>query len=216
MSIAKKLLPSCVLVAATAVITATVVAGGDSKKPEGAGGMPEMTPEMQKMMENWGAYMTPGKEHAEMAKYAGKWDVKTQMRFGPNEPWQDGGGTAEFKAVMGGRYMFEKMTSPPDAMMPEGFEGFNIAGYDNYKKKYVFCWIDSAGTGLMVGEGDSKDGGKTVAFNAECPDLMAKGMKKIRFIIHHVDDNMIKSEMHETGADGKEYQSFGATYTRAK
>jgi hypothetical protein len=215
MSLVKKLVSSGVLVTATALITASVVSGGDPKPADG-GAMPEMTPEMQKMMESWGAYMTPGKEHTEMAKYAGKWDVKTRMRFGPNESWQDGGGTAEFKTVMGGRYMFEKMTSPPDAMMPEGFEGFNIAGYDNYKKKYVFCWIDSAGTGFMVGEGDSKDGGKTISYNAECPDFMGKGMKKIRFIINHVDDNTIKSEMHETGADGKEYQSFGATYTRAK
>jgi len=214
MSMLKKFVSSGVLVAATALITASVVSGGDPKPGEG-GAMPEMPPEVQKMMENWGEYMKPGKEHAEMAKYAGKWNMTTKMRFGPDMPFEAGSGTAEFKSVMGGRYMFEKVSSPPDQMMPEGFEGFNIAGYDNFKKKYIFCWIDSAGTGFMVGEGDSTDGGKTVTYMSECADMTNRGVKKVRFIVRHVDDNTIESEMHETGADGKEYQSFGATYKRA-
>lgn len=215
MSLVKKLVSSGVLVAATALITASVVSGGDPK-PADAGGMPEMSPEMAKMMESWMKYMTPGEPHAAMAKGAGTWNMTSKMRFTAQEPWQEGAGTAEFTPVMGGRYMFEKVTAPADAMMPEGFEGFNIAGYDNFKKKYVFCWVDNMGTGLMLGEGESKDGGKTIVYQCEGPDLLKSATKKIKFIINHVDDNTIKSEMHEVGPDGKEFQSFGATYTRAK
>lgn len=213
MSLVKKLASSGAIVAVTAFVTAGVVSGGDPKPTDA---MPPMTPEMQKMMENWIPYMTPGKEHAAMAKHAGKWTMATKMRFTADSPWQEGTGTAEMKAVMGGRYMFESVKSPPDATMPEGFEGFNIAGYDNFKQKYIFCWIDSMGTGFMNGEGTASADGKTITYQCEGPDFVTKTMKKIKFVTVNVDDNTIKAAMYETGSDGKEFQTFESTYTRAK
>ena len=66
------------LVAGTAFLTSTVTG-----QPEGEHGM---TPEQAQMMAAWEQCMTPGDEHQEMMKYAGKWDMVTRWWMDPNAP----------------------------------------------------------------------------------------------------------------------------------
>ncbi len=168
------------------------------------------------MMAKWMEYMTPGPQHAEMATYAGKWDMTSKMWMDPNAPPQEMNGACTWEMVMGGRYMVEKVDSPP--MMPgaERFAGMNIVGYDNFTKRYFYAWIDNMGTGIMVGYGESADGGKTVEYLAEAPDPMTGQMTKSKSIIRHVSHDKVEFEMYAPSPDGGWWKNFEGIYTRAK
>ncbi|HVZ94964.1 MAG TPA: DUF1579 domain-containing protein [Phycisphaerales bacterium] len=190
----------------------------NKEKGKDAGGAPQMTPEMQAMMDKWAAYMTPGDAHMKMMKHVGKWSMKTRMRMDPNSDFQEcTGGTSEITSIFGGRYLLEKVSAPPcGETMPMPFEGMNVIGYDNFQKKYVYTWCDNMGTGLMAGEGTASADGKTITYWAECPDFMTGKMKKCRSVMNMISDDEFRFEMYDTAPDGKEYKGFEGIYTRAK
>ncbi len=65
--------------------------------------------QMQKLMEQaWTEYMTPGEEHAQLAKRAGDWNFHMKMWHYPGVPAEEFDGTSSIKSVMGGRYLFEE------------------------------------------------------------------------------------------------------------
>lgn len=185
---------------------------GDKAK-EAMGGQPEMPPEMAKMMEAWGNYATPTETHAHMMKGAGKWSMKTKMRFTPDMPWDESTSQIETTSIMGGRYLFEKVNGSAGG---QPFEGMNIIGYDNFKKKHFYSWIDNMGTGVFYAEGDMAADGKSITYWSEGPDFMTGKMKKTRSVMKYDSDDQHTIEMYDNGPDGKEFLSFVGVSTRVK
>ncbi len=75
----------------------------------------------------------PGKEHAELAKLAGKWKVTVVSGFNPGSS-----GVTEFKSVCNGMWVAS------DFRLDDGsFSGQGLDSYDPQKKKYVSVWADS-------------------------------------------------------------------------
>lgn len=182
----------------------------------GAGGQPEMSPEMMKMMQAWGEYMTPGEPHALLARQVGTWHMKSKMRMDPGAPFEESEGTTEIKSIMGGRYFLQHVSGPGMGGSPVPFEGMNLMGYDNFKKKHFFCWIDNMGTGLFIGEGEASADGKTITYFAEGPDLVTGKTKKVRGVNRFTSDDAYSFEMYDWTPDGKEYLGFTSEYTRVK
>jgi len=190
------------LVGGTAFITSTVISQQDQ------GGY-EMSPEMQKWME----LGTPGKEHAELAKCVGKWNMNTKMWEEPGSEPQTSQCTCEYKSIMGGRYIVEKMNGD---FQGSPMEGMSIAGYDNFKKKYVYCWVDSMSTGLFIGEGTADASGKTITYISEMPDPMKGGMQQVKSVETKISDNERKFQMFMKDDSGKWWLHFEGHMTRAK
>ncbi len=108
-------------------------------------------------MQAWMEFMTPGENHANQEKWVGEFTVSTKHWMQPGaEPILSEGGKMVNTSMMGGRYLMSKHTS---TFMGMPFEGLNIQGYDNAKKKFVSVWVDNHGTGLMIAEGNFDENG---------------------------------------------------------
>jgi len=131
------------LVGLTLAIAAVAAVADDKKKDT-----PDFNPEAMKKL--WAAYGKPGAAHKGFKKLVGKWKTKTtEYKHGkPAEPTE---GTAEFKIILGGRFLMQQFNGTHHG---KPHNGLGITGYDNAKKKYVGIWADNMGTGIMRTEGE--------------------------------------------------------------
>ena len=84
-------------------------------------------------MEAWMKAGQPGEHHEHLGALIGQWNTHIKWRVTADAPWTESTGTAEFKWVMGGRYIVEKTES---SMGEQKFEGMGILGYENTAKKH--------------------------------------------------------------------------------
>ena len=185
-------------------------AGGAAGQHDGA---PPMSPEQAAMMQAWTEYMTPGDEHARLAKMAGNWECDVKMFMAPGEPPTESKATAKYAMGMGGRYLIEHVDGD---FMGSPFEGMGITGYDNAAKQYVFAWIDSVGTGIMRGTGTYDADHKVLNTQSWTVDPMTGKEKKARGRETYVDADTKIAEMWDTLPDGTEFKMMEITYRRKK
>lgn len=158
----------------------------------------------------WMDYMTPGKEHEELAKESGKWKTEMQTWMSPDSPAIKSTGTAELKMVMGGRYQEGNYKGE---MMGMAFEGKSTTAYDKAKKVYINTWIDNMGTGMMVSEGKIEPDGKTMISNGKMVDPTTGKEVSVREVWKMVDDKTRIMEMYTT-FDGKESKTMEMKMTK--
>ena len=120
-------------------------------------------------MKAWQEAMTPNDNHAFLAKMAGEWTYKSTWWMKPGDEPTSESGKSTKKMIHGERYLEERHTG---VNMGMPFEGLNIFGYDNVTKKYRTCWIDNAGTGMMIGEGSRE--GNMITIDATYPNPMGE------------------------------------------
>ncbi len=177
--------------------------------------------DMAKMMETWKKNAAPGEFHAKLNPLVGKWTFVTKARMGPDQPWEESPGKAEYKWGLGNRALYHEVKANPsekDAMMGGPFEGFGITGYDNMTKKYYNVWTDNMGTGVMNSTGTVDSSGKTFTYSSAegyiCPMTGEKHTPKS--ILKILGDDKVVFEMYDKSPDGKEYMTLEVTYTRQK
>lgn len=193
----------------------------DGRQPE----MPMPSPEeMQAMMKAWEEAMKPGEPHKNLMKSAGNWDTVTKIWMGgPQSPPTETTGTAENKAVLGGRFLLE--TSKWSFAMPDvktgelkltPVDGMGLFGYDNYQKVYVGCWADSMGTQLLTMRGNMSQDGKTLTMYGEMdePTIGVKG-RLIKYVTNIISDDKHVFNIYDLHA-GDDYKVVEVTYTRKK
>ncbi|EJL75124.1 DUF1579 domain-containing protein [Chryseobacterium populi] len=163
----------------------------------------------------WMAYATPGDMQKMLTKYDGTWTGQTTM-------WMEEGGKPVVsqsectnKMIFDGRY---QVSNHKGNFMGMPFEGMNILGYDNAKKKFVSTWIDNMGTGIMSAAGDWIPSKKTIEFKGKMTDPSRPGKDcDVREVYTFVDDNNHTLEMY--GPDwktGKEMKTMEIKFVRKK
>src|SRR4051812_38812448 len=70
----------------------------------------ENPPDEKALMEAMMKAATPGEQHKKLAELAGSWEFTMKMWFDPSKSATESKGTSESKAIMGGRYLEEKIT----------------------------------------------------------------------------------------------------------
>lgn len=188
----------------------------DGRKPE----MPMPSPEeMQAMMKAWEEAMMPGEPHKNLMKTAGNWDTVTKMWMeGPNAPPTEVKGTAEMKAVLGGRFVMQEQHAqfpmPGGQNMP--WDGIGMFGYDNFQKMYVGCWADSMGTQLLTMRGNLSQDGKTLTMYGEMdePMLGVRG-RMVKYVTDIASDDKQIFSIYDLHA-GDDYKVVEVIYTRKK
>ena len=153
--------------------------------------------------------MTPGKEHALLARSDGEWDEELTMWMQPGAEPTKSTATAESKMIL------DQQMTHKGSFNGMPFEGIGITGYDNAKKVFFSTWIDSMGTGIMYSEGKWKDAGKSIEYKGKSIDPVSGTELSIREIIKIIDDNNQIIEMYTTVKD-KEYKSMEIKLTRKK
>jgi hypothetical protein len=171
---------------------------------------PAMTPEQQKMMQNWEKAMTPGPQHAELAAMAGTWTFTGSSRMSPDAPPDTFSGTEVRTMALGGRVLVSKVDS---AFQGQPFEGHGMLGYDNVSGKWWSTWNDNMSTGVMVATGSCANG--TCEFSGTFNDPMTGQLKTSRMTSTHQADRE-EHVMYDRTPDGKEYKSMEFLYTRKK
>jgi len=161
-------------------------------------------------MKLWMEYMTPGKEHQELASMDGDWVYTSKMWMDPSAPPEIYTGTAKCEMILGGRY--SQMTAKGNVMGMD-FQGISITGFDNAKKVWMAVWVDNMGTGILYMEGKHDPAANKVVYKGTAVDPMTgKDMEMIE-TFKIVNENTIEMEMFNV-VDGKEYKSMELIYTR--
>jgi len=174
----------------------------------------EMTPEMAEMMAKWNAIKTPGEPHKKFADVVGKWTATAKFWMDPAAPPTESQGSAEFKLILGGRYLVQEYSGD---WMGETFHGMGISAFDNFRQEYVDVWMDDMGTGIFVTHGTADASGKVITSKGMMDDPMS-GRKDVatRSVFTMVDKDTQKMEMFAIDASGKEVQAMEILYKRQK
>jgi len=121
------------------------------------------------------AYMeaaNSGPEHAKLAEMEGTYACNTKMRMDPAGEWFEYSATETITPMLGGRFIHMIVKCEPNPMMPEGFEGAGMLGYNNADQRYEQIWADSMGTVMMFMTGTADDDGNITLGGAyTCPYL---------------------------------------------
>ena len=209
-SVTKRVLLSLV-VAGLAMSLAVLAADKPVEKGKAPAAAPAMDEQMKQMMEMMEKMGTPGPQHADLMKLAGKWKVVTKSWMGPGDPMVTEG-TAAYKPVLGGRFLMEEVHG---VFMDKPFEGMGLTGYDNQHKEYVGTWMDNMGTMIMTSHGSMDASGKVLTMTSEFDDPATGQKSPVRMVTTFMDPNTKKFEMFENHG-GQEVRSMEITYTRAK
>lgn len=174
----------------------------------------EMDPAMAEMMAKWEVIKTPGAQHQMLAELVGTWDAVAKFWMDPSQPPSEATGTAEFKMILGGRYLQQNLTS---VWMGQEMHGMGLTAYDNFRQEFIDLWVDDMGTGIYVSRGTTNEKGDVLTLRGTMDDPMT-GQKDIpsRSVSMTVDENTHKVEMYMTGSDGTEFKSMEVVYTRKK
>ncbi|MBD3297444.1 MAG: DUF1579 domain-containing protein [candidate division Zixibacteria bacterium] len=166
----------------------------------------------KQMMERWAQFATPGTEHEEFNKLAGKWDANVKFWMAPGAPPEENTGEAEFTIAMGGRYLIQNFRGQA---MGQPFEGMGVTAFDKYRGEYIDTWIDTMGTSVMISRGTAKDGAKHYSCTIDDPMSDRKDVP-MRSVASWEGDDTHKLEMYCVAPDGTEFQNMEIVYKRKR
>lgn len=169
----------------------------------------EMSAEQQAGMEAWHKAMTPGPQHAELAKSAGEWNLAVTMWMEPGAEPTTSQATAT-RTMLWDRVMVEDVQGN---MMGMPFKGHGMTGYDNVTGEWWSTWMDSMSTGVMTSTGTWDAASGTATYWGESADPMSGKMMKVKTVIKPGTDKEVM-EMYMTPEGGQEMKTMEIVYTR--
>jgi Protein of unknown function (DUF1579) len=173
----------------------------------------EMSAEEKAAMDAMMKAGSPGEQHKQLARMAGKWDTTVKMYQAPGAPPQVSTGVSENKLVLGGRWVQETFNG---TFMGMPFSGIGYTGYDNIKKQYVGTWMDTMSTSVMQSAGTADASGKNFEFSATMDDPVTGKAVTTKSTMTVTDENHHTMEMWMPGPDGKMFKMMEINYTRKK
>ncbi len=200
-----RILPLSALIA---VLFVPAFGGQETKKAAAPPPMDEKAA-MEMMMK----LATPGEAHKKLDVLVGTWNAKNSMWMDPTKPPQVSEGVGENKWILGGRFLEQRFEG---TMMNMPFSGIGYTGYDNYKKRYVGTWMDTAGTAMMNSSGTFDATGKVLRTTSRMDDFTTGKVVTIRSTLAIVSKDEVRMEMFGPGPDGKEFKMMQIVYTRKK
>jgi hypothetical protein len=161
-------------------------------------------------MQKWMDYMTPGKEHKDLAKLNGDWVYTMKMWTDPAGEPTVTQGTATCEMMLDGRYQLMKVYGN---VMGMPFSGISTTAFDNGKKIWISTWIDNMGTGMMYAEGKYDESTKCIKFRGKMYEPTSGKDVDFKENMIFVDENTMGLEMFSV-IDGKDVKNMEIRYTR--
>ena len=192
-------------------MVATLGAGSAFAKEE-KGAAPKMDPAGEAaMMAEMMKMAAPGPEHKVLEGSLGKWKTVTKSYTAPGDPKVEEG-TAEYEAILGGRFF---MSRHRGSMMGMPFEGFSVMGYDRVTKTYEGYWTDNMGTALYpMSKGTWDEATKTLSFDVVWPNPMG-GTAPFKLATKFNGNDAMVFTMSAV-AEGKPMPLMEVSYSRVK
>ncbi|MDX2147887.1 MAG: DUF1579 domain-containing protein [Planctomycetota bacterium] len=170
--------------------------------------------DQQAMMEAWVKAMTPGAQHEKFKEMEGDWECTMRVWMeGPQGKPTEEKGSANYKVILGGRYLQQTFSG---SMMGMPFEGVGLTGFDNIRKQFVGTWADSMSTTIMRTVGGISPDGKTMTMFGEMDEPMTGEMGKVvKYVSREISKDKHVFEAHEV-MYGEPFKVFEIEYTRIK
>ena len=203
--------------ALTAIVLVLLIAGAafalaqETKAP--AKQEPAKPMDQKAVMEMMMKLAAPGEAHKKLDVMIGTWQVKNSMWMAPGQPPMVSEGTSEHKWVLGGRFIEQRFEG---TFMNMPFSGLGYTGYDNYKKKYLSVWMDTAGTTIMNTAGAFDASGKALTSWGRVDDPSIGKVVLVRDKMTIVSKDELLFEMWSPGPDGKDFRMMEIRYTLKK
>ncbi len=178
-----------------------------------AAGAQQSQQDQQKATEAYMKMMETNENHAYLKIFAGEWSVSTKAWMQPGAPSESSEGSLKGEVILGGRFLKMEFKG---TMFGQAFEGLQIAGYDNMKKKCITFWIDNTSTAFYLTEGTREAAGKVTIDTGLWPDPMTGGTINVRGLTTLVGPDEFTYEMYMIGPDGKEFKSLEYRAARKK
>jgi hypothetical protein len=196
--------------ALVALVLTPVFGMQEAKKPAA---QPPM--DQQAAMDMMMKLATPSEGHKKLDVLVGTWNAKSTMWMDPDPSKKPmvSEGVSEHKWVLGGRFLEQRFEGK---FMDMPFSGLGYTGYDNYKKKYLGIWMDTAGTTMMYSTGTFNPSGKVLRSTSRMDDFSTGKVVTVRENLTVVSNDEVKMEMFMPAPDGKEYRMMEIVYTRKK
>ncbi|MCA9320396.1 MAG: DUF1080 domain-containing protein [Planctomycetes bacterium] len=128
--------------------------------------------------------MTPGPQHAELAKGAGLFAVETTITM-PGLPPMTSTGEAEARMILGGRFLEVDATG---SMMGMPTASKVIVGYDNTRELYFAQAMSTTSTGTMNSTGRPDDEGRFV-YEGTIYEFPTPEGRPFKHVNYWLDDN---------------------------
>ena len=200
-----------ILTFAIAIAGALLLASADGACQEKAPKQPSPA-EMQEMMKKWAEIATPGPAHKVFDNFVGKWETATSMWWSKDSAPQQSKGASDVRWIMDGRYVLEEVSGD---MMGTPWKGMGVTGYDNFKKKYVFTFLDNMGTAILTGEGnfDAKNNVMTSIGKMDEP-MTGEKDKTVKYVTRIISKDKHIFEIYDLVGTPNEFKVIEIVYTR--
>jgi hypothetical protein len=154
---------------------------------------------------------TPSRAHKKLDVFVGAWAGRMSLWMDPARPPTIAQGTLEQKWILDGRFLQQTYQGE---FMGRPFSGVGYIGYDNYLKKYLSTWMDSAGTTIYTRIGEFDEAGKTLTLRGEIDDYVRGKIIPVYERMVVVGPSEFVFETWEPGPDGKDYKVLEVRYWR--
>ncbi len=201
-------------IATTALISSTALAQkSEPAKPSGGAAAPSHD-DMAAMMQKWMEFASPSEMHRHLDRFVGEWETTTRVWMsGPEGPPTETKGTATSTWTLDGRFVKEELN---DSLMGQPRTGIGFMGYDNFRKCYVSCWMDSLGTALHTANGmRNPHTGVIDLYGLMDEFLTGEVGKTVRFSVRVLGQDRHVLEVYDLAA-GPEYKVVEIEYRRKK
>lgn len=190
------------VIGSTVLVTGRVVSDG---KPDG----------MAEMWAQWMALAAPGEEHRHLLRATGTWKQRNTHWMHPGAEPMTSESVAVMRPVLGGRFMLEEVQGTHEiGGQVIAFEGIGLFGFDNYKQKHTFVWLDNMGTLMMTAEGEADPTGQIITYYSEMPNPMDGAVMELKSVSRTVNDDEHVFEMYQRQPDGTWFRNFEVVATR--
>ena len=166
-----------------------------------------------KAMEAYMKMMELNEHHAYLENFEGDWDIETTAWMQPGANPETAQNSATAKLIFGGRFL---QVDFKGSMFGQPFEGLQIIGFDNHKKKFTTFWIDSSSTAFYLTEGSRETKSNIVSEHGLWPDPMTGTDMKVRTVTTLTNKDEYTLEMYMGLPDGTEFKSMKNRSTRKK
>lgn len=161
------------------------------------GEQPAATPppaDMADMMAKFKGLTDPGPHHKLLGRFLGKWETESRVFAGPTPSAPDKG-HSEFSWLMKDRWLKCEYTN---TMMGMTYQGFNITGYDNFKKSYVTTMVSSMDTMMFRLEGDMDPSGNSLVMYGTMDEyLTGEHDKMVKMVWRFESESKMTLEVHD-------------------
>lgn len=171
----------------------------------------QVTPDQQKEMEAYAKAEALNENHEFFKKFVGDWNVTVNTWMAPGQPPATAEGKSHMEVILGGRYLMMKFNSN---FFGQPFEGIQIIGYDNMKKKYNTFWIDNTSTNFFLEEGIRE--GNIVKGEGMWPNSVTHTTSRVHDVLTWNGPDEYTYELYMTGTDGKDFKSMEQRCKRIK